>query len=148
MRNDQRLGSNFFSVVINYWRRDFKPNSTRLIHTSCIFFRLLCTVGIQLMFNISFAGGSIRTADLWNWKRPLYQLSHNNCPTLAAFSAVDCSRPLFSVWPDWAIYCTLGNFFKACGNNNVGQLGHILGNFCKGVKIFHFSSEIIFGQLY
>ena len=24
---------------------------------------------------------------------------------------------------------------------------HILGNFCKGVKIFHFTREILFGQL-
>ena len=27
------------------------------------------------------------------------------------------------------------------------QLVRFLGNFCKGVKIFHFSSEIIYGQL-
>ena len=27
-----------------------------------------------------FAEDWIRTADLWNWKRPLYQLSHNHCP--------------------------------------------------------------------
>ena len=40
----------------------------------------------------------------------------------------------------------LGNFgglFKVCGNN----LPTFKGNFWKGVKIFHFSSEIIFGQL-
>ena len=34
--------------------------------------------------------------------------------------------------------------FKACGNNHFDQ---ILGNFCKVVKILHFSSEIFFGQL-
>ena len=28
--------------------------------------------------------------------------------------------------------------FKACGNNYFVQIAHILGNFCKGVKIFHF----------
>ena len=27
------------------------------------------------------------------------------------------------------------------------QIALILGNFCKGVKIFHFSSEISFGQI-
>ena len=27
-----------------------------------------------------FADDWIRTADLWNWKQPLYQLSHNHCP--------------------------------------------------------------------
>ena len=41
-----------------------------------------------------------------------------------------------------------GQLLKACGNNYFAQIAHILGNFCKGVKIFHFSSEIIFGQLF
>ena len=39
------------------------------------------------MFNINFADDWIRTTDLWNWKRLLYQLSHDN-------------------WPNWAV-CTL-----------------------------------------
>ena len=38
--------------------------------------------------------------------------------------------------------------FKACGNNYFAQISHILGNFCKGVKIFNFSSGIIFGNFY
>ena len=29
---------------------------------------------------IFFADDWIQTADLWYWKRPLYQLSHNHCP--------------------------------------------------------------------
>ena len=37
--------------------------------------------------------------------------------------------------------------FKACDNNYFAQIAHILGNICKVVKIFNFSSEIIFGQL-
>ena len=37
--------------------------------------------------------------------------------------------------------------FKACGNNYFAQIPTFLGIFCKGVKIYHFSSEIIFGQL-
>ena len=40
-----------------------------------------------------------------------------------------------------------GQFFKACGSNYFAQIAHILGNFCMGVEIFYFSSEIIFGQL-
>ena len=40
-----------------------------------------------------------------------------------------------------------GHFFKASGNNYFAQIAHILGNFCKCVKILHFSSGIIFGQL-
>ena len=40
-----------------------------------------------------------------------------------------------------------GQLFKSFGNNYFGQIAHILGKFCKVVKIYHFSSEIIFGQL-
>ena len=40
-----------------------------------------------------------------------------------------------------------GQLFKACGNNYFAQTTHILGNFYKVVGIFHFSSEINFGQL-
>ena len=43
-------------------------------------------------------------------------------------------------------FCTLANF-KASGNNYFTQIAHMFGNFCKGAKIIHFSSEIIFGQL-
>ena len=43
--------------------------------------------------------------------------------------------PLPSVWPDWAIYGTLGKFLKP------------LATGCKGVKTYHFSIELIFGQL-
>ena len=41
-----------------------------------------------------------------------------------------------------------GQLFKACGINYFAQIAHILVNFCKVVEIFHFCSEIIFGQLY
>ena len=37
--------------------------------------------------------------------------------------------------------------FKACGNNYFRKITHILGIFCKGVKIFVVSRGIIFGQL-
>ena len=52
-----------------------------------------------------------------------------------------------SVWPDWAVYCTLGNFSKLVASIILPKSPTFLGNFCKGVKIFHFSSGIIFGQL-
>ena len=38
-----------------------------------------------------------------------------------------------------------GQLFKAFGNNYFAQILHILRQFCKGAKIYHFSSEIIFG---
>ena len=53
---------------------------------------------------------------------------------------------LFSVRPDWAIYCTLGKFLKPVAAIILPKSLIILGNFCKDVEIFNFSSEIIFGQ--
>ena len=37
-----------------------------------------------------------------------------------------------------------GPFLK---KNNLPKSSTFLGNICKGVKIYHFPSEIIFGQL-
>ena len=57
------------------------------------FIRLFNTVDSKQMFNINFANDWIQTADLWHWKQPLYQLSHNHCPGLILFR----SRSLKSV---------------------------------------------------
>ena len=51
------------------------------------------------------------------------------------------------VWPDLAIYWTLGNFLKPLAIINLPKSPTVLGNFCVGAKIFNFSSEILFGQL-
>ena len=54
-----------------------------------------------------------------------------------------------AVWPDWAIFLTLGNFlWWPLTTINLPESSTFLGNFCEGVKIIHFSCEIIFGQLY
>ena len=52
-----------------------------------------------------------------------------------------------SVWLDRSIYCNLGNFLKPEATIILPKLPTFLGNFCKVVEIFHFSSEIIFGQI-
>ena len=51
------------------------------------------------------------------------------------------------VWPDWAIYWTLGNFLKHLATVNLPKFPTLLSISCKGVKIHHFSSVINFGQL-
>ena len=51
-----------------------------------------------------------------------------------------------AVWPDLAIFWTLGNFLKPLATINLPKSPTFLGKFCKGIKIFHFSSEITFGQ--
>ena len=40
-----------------------------------------------------------------------------------------------------------GQLFNGHGKKYFSQIAHILGSFCRGAKIFHFSSGIIFGQL-
>ena len=50
----------------------------------------------------------------------------------------------YSVWPDLVIYWTLGNFLKPLATINLPESPTFYGNFCKGVKIYQFSSEIIF----
>ena len=57
------------------------------------------------------------------------------------------SHEAWSVWPHWAIYWTLGKFLKPLATIILSKSPTFLGNFCIGVKIYHFSSEIIFGQL-
>ena len=57
-------------------------------------------------------------------------------------------RGTSTVWPDWAIYCTLGNFSKPLATINLPKSPTFLGNFCEGVKIIHFSCEIILGNFY
>ena len=52
-----------------------------------------------------------------------------------------------AVWPDLAIYWTLGNFLKPLATIDLPKSPTFLGNFCKSVKIYPYSSEIIFGQL-
>ena len=44
-------------------------------------------------------------------------------------------------------FCTLGNFLKPLAAINLPKSPTFSGNFCTGVKIDHFSSEIIFRQL-
>ena len=44
------------------------------------------------------------------------------------------------MWPDWAN-------FKAFATINLPKSLTFLGNFCKGVKMYYFSSDIIFGLL-
>ena len=55
---------------------------------------------------------------------------------------------LSSAWPDWEIYWTLGNFSNPLATIILPKFPTFLGNSCKVIKIFNFSSEIIFGQLF
>ena len=66
---------------------------------------------------------------------------YNNLQCIQFMQICFRSRYLeITVWPDWAIYWTLGK--------HLSQSPLFLGNFCKGVKIYHISSEIILGNFY
>ena len=62
-------------------------------------------------------------------------------------SATHCQFECQVVWPNLAIYWTLGNFLKPLATINLLRSATSLGNFCVGAKILNFSSETIFGQL-
>ena len=47
----------------------------------------------------------------------------------------------------WRFFCTLGNHSKLVATIILPKSPTLLGKFCKGVKIIHFSSEFIFGHL-
>ena len=47
-------------------------------------------------------------------------------------------RTYLPVWPDWAIYWTLGNFSKPFATINLPKSPTFLGNFCKAANIIHF----------
>ena len=58
-------------------------------------FFFIFVFSIQLRANkcsINFADEWIRTADLWYWKWPLYQLSHNHCPVTASLCNVKFTK--------------------------------------------------------
>ena len=46
-----------------------------------LYFRLFNTGFLIKVIVNNIAVDWIRTVDLWFWKRPLYQLRHNHCPT-------------------------------------------------------------------
>ena len=45
-----------------------------------LYFRLFNSVDNKEMYIVNFADDWIRTAEVWYWKRLLYQLCHNHCP--------------------------------------------------------------------
>ena len=58
------------------------------------------------------------------------------------------SRYIKRMWPDWAIYWTFGKILKPLATSNLPKSPTFLGNFFHGVKIYHFSSEIILDNFY
>ena len=55
---------------------------------------------------------------------------------------------LAPVWPDWAIYWTLGNFSKLLAKISLPKSPKFFGKFCKGLKIFNFLVKSFLGNFY
>ena len=75
-----------------------------------------------------------------------YKSSEKICQ-LWKSTAIKRFGQLHAVWSDWAIYWTLGHFLKPLATINLPNSPTFLSIFCKVVKKYHFSSEIIFEQL-
>ena len=59
-----------------------------------------------------------------------------------------CKHESGSLWPDWAIYWNLCNFLKPLATIKLPKLPTFLGNFCKGIKIYHFLVKSFLGNFY
>ena len=75
----------------------------------------------------------------------IFKIRHST-ENLATFWGTnsDCQ----AVWPDWAIYWTLGKFLKPLATINLPKSPTFLGIFCKVVKIFHFPVKSFLGNFY
>ena len=70
----------------------------------------------------------------------------NSRPDISTLNEPSPYRVITSV-PRLGDLLDFGQLFKPLEAINLPKSPTFLGNFCKGVKIYHFSSEIIFGQL-
>ena len=52
-----------------------------------------------------------------------------------------------AVWTDFGNLLEFGQLLKPLATINLPKSSIVLNSFCEGVKIYHFSSEIIFRQL-
>ena len=88
-----------------------------------------------------------------------YKSSQKVCHSFwATFERKNCSSLIFGLFCTLFGYCLssiwssvtrlgdlldFGQLYKAFGNNKFAQISHILRNFCKGVKMYHFWATFI-----
>ena len=104
---------------------------------------------IQLKVNkcsINFANDWIRTVDLWYWKQPLNQLSHNHCPTnaklnwiLVAVGFKTSSNLKFVLFLCWGMIMIVVQLICSCYKVGLFVMWWWGGVFAKGV---HFYSKM------
>ena len=128
-----------FCTLCNFLKTFFKKGPSRPLFV--YFCPFLITISIQIEKSVDGVlgiwtlshrmVGADKTTELW-WPP--------SCITIVVL--------FWPVWPDWAISWTLGNFLRPLETNNLPQSFTFLSNFCEGVKIYNFSSENNFGQLF
>ena len=93
----------------------FLKNGTFPAPFSFLFF---FSINLIVNFNINFANGWIQTGDLWNRKRPLYQLIQNHCLVQVFFdknkSVTNRSEIIKStnLWVELILYSEMIGFWK------------------------------------
>ena len=65
---------------------------------------------------------------------PIWYLFETFCSLWIIEKTQSRQRCLQTVWPDLAIYWTLGNFLKPLATIHLPKSPTVLGNFCEGVK--------------
>ena len=82
----------------------------------------------------------------------VYDIGGTSSPSLALRpvykKAIDKKRTEHPVWPDWAIYCTLGNFSKPVATIILPKSPTFLGNFCKSFIFLVKSLLVNFWRLF
>ena len=81
-KNSKLLKWSIPSLFFVYFRSFLNKHDNILKCVILGLFFFIFDLSIELTVNVqyNFANDWIRTADLWNRKQPLYQLSHNHCP--------------------------------------------------------------------
>ena len=96
---------------------------------------------------LMFPGQSTHSRTLYNWRNWHQYLIHPHLRYISSLFNFLSLSTLFRlpqlVWPDLAIYWTLGNFLKPLATINFPKSPTFLGNFCKWVKIYHFWATFI-----
>ena len=106
----------------------------------------LCTVPKDTLY-YSINLGIVQSVFDANYCVQFFGVVHIEISTWKRSGIVALKSELEAVWPDWAIYSTLGKFLKPLATINLPKSPTSLDNFWKGVKMYNFSNAIVCGQL-
>ena len=94
------------------------------------YFRLFNTGDSKRRFNVNFADDWIQTADLWSWKRPLYQTTAQRCREILNFT-----NKLWKIWPQKTVEKTNKILFETFWRKNRNIFEKLLPDFVDDIII-------------